>query len=298
VGREDPAKLNLLGDLTPPWHSHGTVAVMIQIQGRQIDYAESGAGPVVLFVPGSYSTVAAWRPIQRLLKLGLRLVTTSICGYGKSADTRSIGDTGMHHEVQLIEAVARHAGQPVHLVGHSFGGTVALATALSGKVPVLSLSLFEANPINLIRERDGGELFRSTQRMSRDFETAVRAGERDAAGRIIDFWGGAGVYNAMPEAVREYCRGTAQVNVLDWRTVFSFAVTPDDCSGPALSVPVLLVRGGLANAAMVSITSVLAESLAQPRPHVVEGAGHFLISSHPEACAALLSSFLDEVVRH
>ncbi len=266
---------------------------MIEVGGREIDFAETGKGPVLLFLPGSYSTVAAWRPVQRLLKPGLRLVTTSLCGYGNSADTRTRGDAGMQHEVQLVEAVARHVGQPVHLVGHSFGATVALATALAGRVPVLSLSLFEANPMDIIREQDGGDLYRHTLRVSLDFEAAVDAGEPDAPARIIDFWGGAGAFAGMPEAVREYCRKTARVNVLDWRCDFAFALTPDDCS--ALRVPVLLVRGGLANAAMAGITAALEQSLDQPRPCVVEGAGHFLISSHAAACAQLLSSFLDDL---
>lgn len=267
---------------------------MIEVDGREIDFAESGEGPVLLFLPGAYSTVAAWRPVQRLLRPGLRIVTTSLCGYGKSADPRTRSDPGMHHEVQLVEAVARHVGQAIHLIGHSFGGTVALATALAGRVPVASLSLFEANPMDIIRELDGGELHRSTLRMSLEFEAAVDAGERDAPGRIIDFWGGAGAFAAMPDAVREYCRSTAQVNVLDWRCDFAFRLTADDCS--ALRMPVLLVRGGLANAAMVAMTSALERSLPRARPHVVEGAGHFLINSHPAACAQLLSSFLDDLI--
>ena len=52
--------------------------------------------------------------------------------------------------MRVVEALARHVGAPVHLVGHSFGGMVAFAAALSGRVEVVSLALFEANPIALI----------------------------------------------------------------------------------------------------------------------------------------------------
>ena len=44
-----------------------------------------------------------------------------------------------------VVAVAGKIGAPVHLVGHSFGGVVALATALAGAVEVLSIATFEAN---------------------------------------------------------------------------------------------------------------------------------------------------------
>lgn len=268
---------------------------MIQSSGHTIDFADTGEGPVLLFLPGSYSTPAAWRPVQRLLRLGLRLVTTSLCGYGKSTETRSAQDPGMHHEVALVEAVARHVGRPVHLVGHSFGGTVALATALARTIPVASLSLFEANPLDIVRNHGGGALYQTTLDMSRDFEAAVEAEEFDAPGRIIDFWGGPGAFAAMPAPVQAYCRETVRANVLDWRCDFGFAVSAADCA--SLEMPVLLVRGAHANDTMKAMTRRLEVSLPLSRTFVCDAAGHFLISSHPEACARLLSSFIDEVAR-
>ena len=41
----------------------------------------------------------------------------------------------------------------MHLVGHSFGGTVALAAALANSIDVASLSLFEANPLALLNRQ-------------------------------------------------------------------------------------------------------------------------------------------------
>jgi pimeloyl-ACP methyl ester carboxylesterase len=265
---------------------------MIEVQGRSVDCVESGEGPPLLFLPGSYSTPAAWRPVQRLLAPGWRMVATSLAGYGASAETRSRQDFGIQHEVELVRGLLRHAGTPVHLVGHSFGGTVALATALAARAEVASLTLFEANPLPILRH--GHErLYSETLRMSLDFEAAVDAGEIDAPRRIIDFWGGAGVFAAMPEAVKAYCRQTAATNVIDWRTAFAFTATAADYA--QLNLPVLLVRGALANPAMVAITDELAACLPQVRTAVVDGAGHFLITSHAVDCARLLSSFLAEV---
>ncbi|WP_298825809.1 alpha/beta fold hydrolase [uncultured Piscinibacter sp.] len=255
-----------------------------------IDFIESGHGPTVLFVPGSYSTPAAWRPMHRLLPPRWRFVSTSLCGYGGTAETRSPDDHGMQHEVHVVEAAARAAGGPVHLVGHSFGGTVALAAALSGRVEVKSMALFEANPIDLLQRHGHAALHQAARLMSRGFEQAVREGERDAPRRIIDYWGGEGVFAAMPAAVQDYCRQTAAANVLDWHTCFGFEVSGADVA--RLDVPVLLVRGGLANAAMVAITDQLAAHLRDVRHEVVEGAGHFLVSSHAEVCAELLAAHL------
>lgn len=258
-----------------------------------IDYQDSdpgGDGPVVLFVPGSFSTPAAWRPVQKLLPPEYRCVSTSLRGYGLTGETRTSVDFDMAHEIRVIEAVAAEIGKPVHLVGHSFGGTVAFASALAGVLDVLSIATFEANPLDLLRAAGREDLAVETRRMSDAYAAALAADERDAPKRIIDFWGGDGSYAVLPEAVQEYCRQTANANVLDWHTCFGFDAVPQKFAG--LDVPVLLVRGGLGNEVIVTITDVLAAHIPAARIAVVDGAGHFLISSHPQECAALLGEFL------
>ena len=61
-------------------------------------------------------------------------MTTSLLGYGGTAERRTAGDPSIAHEAAVVELVARKAGGPVHLIGHSFGGLVALAVALRGRV--------------------------------------------------------------------------------------------------------------------------------------------------------------------
>lgn len=265
---------------------------MLAIDGRRIDYQESGDGTAILFVPGSFSTPTAWRPVQKLFPQHYRFVGTSLCGYGSTEETRSLGDFEMHHETRVVEAVAEKIGRPVHLVGHSFGGAVSLATALAGRIDVLSIATFEANPVALIGARGHPEMFDATRKMSMDFERAYEAGERDAAGRIIDFWGGERSFQAMPETVQDYCRTTTYTNVLDWRTAFSFEATMTDYA--TLDMPVLLVRGALANPAMTNITEALNSAVPNARMEIVEGASHFLITTHARECADLLSGFLSE----
>lgn len=266
---------------------------MLTADGRVIDYRDEGVGPAVLFVPGSFSTTAAWRPIQQALPPRYRMTGISLCGYGATDERRSAADAAIAHEVDLVAEAARHVGGPVHLVGHSFGGTVALAAALSGRVDVASVATFEANPLCLVREAGHPALFDEIRDMSRAYAAEVAAGMPDAAARIIDFWGGEGTFAAMPAAVQDYCRATAPANALDWESDFGFAATAADYA--SLPIPVLLVRGGRTIPAMTVMTDTLAAALPDTDTAVVEGAGHFLISSHAADCAQLLGDFLDRV---
>ena len=104
------------------------------VRGR-IDYDDAcGAGPTVVLVPGSCSTGAAWRPVIAAWEGQFRCVTTSLLGYGGTAERRTAQDPCISHEAEILEQVIRKAGGPVHLVGHSFGGVVALAVALRNRV--------------------------------------------------------------------------------------------------------------------------------------------------------------------
>ncbi|MGI9523466.1 MAG: alpha/beta fold hydrolase [Hyphomicrobiaceae bacterium] len=266
---------------------------MIETAGQRIDYHDHGEGQPIVFVPGSYSTPSAWRGVQKALPSGYRLIGTSLCGYGQTDETRTLDDLEIHHLIRVVESTILTVGKPVHLVGHSFGATAALATALSGAVDVLSLTTFEANPLWLLREGSDASLFGDTQRMSREFEEAYNSGERDAAARIIDFWGLPGAFASMPEAVQDYCRSTTFANVLDWRTAFRFEASGSDYS--KLKMPVLLVRGSLANSAMVHITDRLQACVPNNSLAVIDGAGHFLITTHAAECGILLANFLDNV---
>lgn len=254
-----------------------------------IDFVISGSGPALLFLPGSFSTPAAWRPLQKLLPPGWCLAGTSLCGYGATAERRHAADVAMAHEVAVVAEAARRLEGPLHLVGHSFGGTVALAAALSGEVEVASLALFEANPLALLLA-DHPALHAEALTLSQRFGAAVAAGDPAAPGLVIDYWGQAGSFTALPTAVQDYCRQTAPANVLDWPCCLGFQAGPADYA--ALTMPVLLARGALANPAMLAITGALAASLPNCRTAVVDDAGHFLISSHPAVCAALLTDFL------
>ena len=50
---------------------------MIEDRAESIDYEEAGHGRTIVFVPGSCSTGAAWRPVIAALNGRFRCVTTS-----------------------------------------------------------------------------------------------------------------------------------------------------------------------------------------------------------------------------
>lgn len=100
----------------------------------------SGAGPAVLLLHGLPGTAEDWNLVTRLLP-GRRTVAIDRPGYGFSTG----GYFPLERQLQAIQEliVKLHMGHPI-LVGHSYGGTIALAFAEQHPGEVSGLVLVDA----------------------------------------------------------------------------------------------------------------------------------------------------------
>ena len=259
---------------------------MIEVIPGQIDYDESGAGPTIVLVPGSCSTGAAWRPVIAAWDGRFRCVTTSLLGYGGTAERRTARDPSISHEAGALESVIRRAGSRVHLVGHSFGGCVALAVALRDQVPLASLVLIESPAPELLRERGEHQHYRAFREISDAYFAAFHGGDPEAIAAMIDFYGGPGTYASWPPRVRAYAVQTTPVNILDWASAYGFPLSA--ASLAAIDIPVLVVRGGSSPLAVQRAIALLGECISNAELATLEGAAHFLIATHAGQVAALI----------
>jgi pimeloyl-ACP methyl ester carboxylesterase len=265
----------------------------LSLNGRTVDYVDHGTGPCLVFVPGSFSNTAAWRPIIDLLKDRFRTVATSLMGYGGTEEVRTDDNCTVDPQAEAVEAVIAHTGSAVHLIGHSWGGSVALSVALRGKAPIASLVLFEANPCDVLRQSGDNETYDLVHRMWDEYVKAYAAGERDAARRPIDFWDGAGSFDRMPLRVRDYMIQTTPSNILDWSAHWAFRATLAEYA--SIKIPALILYGGETHVAMRRAAAILAAQMPKAKLGEIPGARHFLISTHPREAAVLIADHVSAV---
>ena len=262
---------------------------MIDESHGPIDYQETSTGPTVVLVPGSCSTGAAWRPVMGHWQDRFRCVTTSLLGYGGTGERRVAGDADIAYESEIIEAVIRRAGCPVHLVGHSFGGLTALAVALRARAPLLSLTIAEAPAMEILKEVGEFDHYDAFRAMSATYSDAFKRGETDAIARMVDFYGGAGTFAAWPQRVRDYAIATTPANVLDWESAYGFRLTP--ASLASVSIPTLIVWGEDSHPAVRRANNLLSQHIKGPPGATPPGGGHFLTATHPK-------HFAERIDRH
>jgi|SRR5215472_14401572 len=260
---------------------------MIEEPRGRIDYAECGTGPTIVLVPGSCSTGAAWRPVMATWNSQFRCVTTSLLGYGGTVERRTAGDADISHEAEILESVVRKAGGRVHLVGHSFGGLVALAVALRSRVPLASLVILEAPAPEVLRDRGEHQHYRAFRQMTETYFAAFDGGNSDAIATMIDFYGGAGTYTAWPPRVRTYAIETTSVNILDWVSAYGFAIPA--ASLAAVQIPSLVVWGGASHPTVQRANALLSESMGNAACATIDTAAHFMIATHPNEVGRLIA---------
>jgi pimeloyl-ACP methyl ester carboxylesterase len=267
---------------------------MIEDRRGNIDYDESGQGPTIVLVPGSCSNGAAWRPVISQWQNRFRCVTTSLLGYGGTAERRTLVDTDIRHEAEILELVIRRAACPVHLVGHSFGGLGALAVALRNRVPLLSLAILEAPAPEILRQMEEYAQYRSFREMTDIYFSLFQAGDRNAIQQMIDFYGGAGTFAGWPQRVRDYAIETTATNILDWASGYGFRPTRPSLT--KIDIPALVLCGENSHPAVQRTNQLLAQCTRASAVTIGEAA-HFMISTHPEEVARTLEEHASAAAR-
>ena len=108
------------------------------------DVHEFGSGPVVVLVHGSASDARSWDAQVRSLSEQYRVITYSRRHHWPNDAAATGASYSMTAHVEdLIAVVDFVGGGPVHLVGHSYGGFVALLASLSHPELIQSQILIE-----------------------------------------------------------------------------------------------------------------------------------------------------------
>ena len=143
-----------------------------------------------------------------------------------------------------------------------------------GNIDVVSITIFEANPLGLIHHGREPALFHETRSISHSYEAALAAGEADVAKRIIDF-GGRWIFRCLAK------RGSGLLppDGICQRSALAQRVRVRDRIA-GLCVPRYAGSGAVANPVTVAITDVLGSSIGNVRREIVKGAGHLFIFSH------------------
>jgi pimeloyl-ACP methyl ester carboxylesterase len=263
----------------------------IDHNGARVAYVDSGCGETALLLHSSAGSGAQWRSLTEALRSRFRVLAPDLYGYGESDPWPGHGPLTLADEAALADAVTADHG-PLHVIGHSYGGAVALSFALQRPERLRSLTLIEPVAFHLLRGAANRRLLVEIVKIAGVVADGAASGDyRGAMARFVDYWNGAGAWKRMkPEQQAGLARHTPKVALDFWATLIE--PTSHSASYRQIAAPALILRGSESPAPTRRIAELLAGTLLAARLHTIEGAGHMLPLTHAAAVDAAVSAHL------
>ena len=244
-------------------------------------YFSAGAGSAVVLLHCTLSSKNQWRTLSATLEGKHRVIAVDLYGYGETPMPEKVAGFTLLDEVELVLSLLDRLllpGEPFHLVGHSYGGAVALRLCHRTPLRVKTLAVFEPVAFHLLDRNDPG--LQPVLAMMGELERLLAAGLRaEAAATFLDYWSGPGSFANFPARVqKDFARRTAKL-ALDFQALTGTPLTLEDYR--QLALPVTLIAGRSSRLPALRVAQELCRVLPDCRLHWVE-TGHMGPVTNPE----------------
>ena len=254
---------------------------VISKDGTTISYDRCGSGRPLVLVHGISATSARWRAVVSGFAEHFTVYAVNRRGRGKSGDNNQYS---IENEYEDILAVIDSIGRPVNLLGHSYGGTIALEAALL-TANVCRLVLYEPSMLICRSVADAPAHIRR-------LETLLEEGDRDGLvslflNRFVRTSSGEidvmKASPAWPDRLEVAHTIPREMHAQE----FQYCFDPERFR--ALTVPTLLLAGDKSDGGLKAGAEVLQGVLPDSRLKCLPGQKHAAMETSPQL-------FLDEVL--
>lgn len=251
------------------------------------------AAPVVCL----HSSAASGRQWRRLVAEGggdRQWHTPDLYGHGNRPDWPELMPSQLSVEANGVLAGMPAAGigadQPFHLVGHSYGGAVALQMALQQPQRVLSLTLYEPVAFGVLpalgpNEPEWEEISDVAAALG---DALDRGNDFGAARGFCAYWQGRDVWPEMDFA--QHMRLAEAMPTVRRHFEALFAAQWSDSLLDLLRMPVQLICGTATRASARRVAQSLSVRLPLVKLKMLEGAGHMAPMTDARINALILES--------
>jgi pimeloyl-ACP methyl ester carboxylesterase len=250
------------------------------------DVLDFGEGSVVVLLHSSLSTKRQWHSLIERLAHNNRCIAFDLMGYGNAISPPdelrfSLAEEVHRIRLRLDDLVSR--GSRFHIVGHSYGGAVALRLAQELMSEVRSLTLFEPVAFHLLPDSHGAvSMIRTVAEcVGREVATARKAalGSLDelahkllpATQVFIDFWSGQGAFDSIDKKRQLSMSALLPQVALDFQALLGDPAKLQRLY--SLAVPTCLIGGRLSPRCSHQLLHVLEAVLPRVELHWVPS-GH------------------------
>lgn len=265
----------------------------MRVNGYDMAYLERGAGVPVVFVHGAGADYRYWAAQMDPFAAKYRAIAVSLRNYYPEP-WRGEGTFSLNQQVADLVAFIRQLGAgPVHLVGHSRGGTVAIYVTRAAPELIRTLTFAEGGTgMPAFAPVDPALVERRTVAL-RAVAEKLSKGEVDAGLEIfMEYTGGPGSWKNLPDRNRQLLRDNAWTLAEADRDTGTWA--PFSCDDSRrLNVPVLLLGGDSSPANFSATLDRVQSCLSKVERQVIKNSSHSMPRINPLGFNAAVMAFID-----
>ena len=258
--------------------------------------------PVVVLLHASAGSSRQWSELTEALAPSFDVHAIDLHGHGAQPAWHGPAPLSLVHEVQLLAPLLRDAGR-VHVVGHSYGGAVALQLAVSHPGAVASIAAFEPMVYHWLMDATSPALDAQVSDPARSALTlagaahvtaeALLRGACHEAGRVfVDYWSGMGTWELLPPAQREAIAGRMRSVHQQFGAVLRAGFGRAQVA--RVPAPMLLMSGEHSVPVGRHVAAQLRAALPQAEHVTLPGMGHMGPVTHARAVNRRIVRFLHE----
>jgi pimeloyl-ACP methyl ester carboxylesterase len=250
-------------------------------------------GPSVVLVHGSWVDHHSWDTVVPALARTFRVLAYDRRGHSRSERLPTQGS--IEEDAADLAALITGAGDvPVHVVGNSFGASIALKLATTRPELFASLVVHEPPLIGLLGNDPA--LAAVQQRIDAVIGTLRSGGDEAGARQFVDTVAlGPGMWDRLPPDMRQTCVFNASTWVDEMNEPGAFMLDLDRLR--AFDRPVLLSQGGQSPPFFGAVLDRIAAALPYARRHTFPDTGHAPHLTHPDDYVAIVTTFIDSMSR-
>ena len=233
----------------------------------------------VVCLHSSMSHGGQWRALANRLHGEFNVVTPNLLGYGGASDR--FEQLSLEDEVAAVMAQIESVQGPLHLVGHSFGGAVALRLATLHPERVASLTVYEPVWFSLLFDNGLGgedifEIDRIQKLLGADSQFEQTRGARD----FINYWAGGDGWSYIPTEQQDRLVSLSSKVAAEFGALL--AAGPATKELACLNIPLRLLCGTRTRQSARDISELLAEILPGVEYFRLQGLAHMAPVTHAD----------------
>jgi pimeloyl-ACP methyl ester carboxylesterase len=248
--------------------------------------------PTVLLIHSGGFTSRQWRKLAEMLAPDYRVLAPDLLGYGTSGTWPDGEPFHFRQDVELLSSLLLpFEEQPVHLVGHSYGGFLALQLALARPELVRSIAVYEPVAFGILDEVEDADARAGLDLVKRTWDRDASGVDEAWLAAFVDWWNGPGAWSHLPEETRGAFRSVG------WK-LFQEVMTlgadrTDRATYATIAVPTLILGGANSPLTERRVVEKLGAALPQGRAQFFEKVGHMGPITH----APIVNAAIAEHVR-